>query len=60
MNKKEQELLEAFRESYYDLANRMAEFDNEVKGMCIDFLLNSNMSKKDKDTFKQIFEKYIS
>lgn len=59
-------LIEQYRQAYYDLECSMYELKeelggikDEIKNLCLKFLLDSRMGKRDKDVFKEVFKKYL-
>ena len=59
-------VIEQYRQAYYDLECNMYELKeelggikDEIKNLCLKFLLDSRMGKRDKDVFKEVFKKYL-
>ncbi len=59
-------VIEQYRQAYYDLESSLydlrEELDgikDEIKNLCLKFLLDSRMGKRDKDVFKEVFKKYL-
>lgn len=59
-------VLEEYRMAYHDLENtlynlreEMDDINEEIKNLCLKFLLESRIGKRDKDIFKTVFKKYL-